>query len=94
MDPQAMSIEGTAEKKIKLQTFYGLMAEFEDEHELVAATRAAYDQGYRRMEAYTPFLVEELAEIVGVRGRRLPLIILAGGLLGGINHSYSLPTAI
>ncbi|CAN5767172.1 DUF3341 domain-containing protein [soil metagenome] len=82
MDSQP-TIQGTAEKKVQAQPFYGLMAEFKDEHELVAATHAAYNQGYRNMEAYTPFLVEELAEILGVRGRRLPLIILAGGILGG-----------
>src|SRR5215212_1378300 len=82
MDPQPL-IQGTAPKKVEVQPLYGLMAEFRDEHELVTATRAAYEQGYRRMEAYTPFLVEELAEILGVRGRRLPLIILAGGIIGG-----------
>ncbi|MCX6047657.1 MAG: DUF3341 domain-containing protein [Chloroflexi bacterium] len=78
-----LPIEGTAAKKVALQPLYGLMAEFRDEHELVAATRAAYEQGYRKMEAYTPFFVEELAEILGVRGRRLPLIVLAGGIIGG-----------
>lgn len=82
MNPQP-TIQGAAEKKIPIQPLYGLMAEFKDEHELVKATRAAYAEGYRRMEAYTPFLVEELVEILGVRGRRLPLIILAGGILGG-----------
>jgi hypothetical protein len=43
-----------------------------------------YEQGYRQIEAYSPFPVEGLAEITGVRGRRLPLIVLGGGLLGGI----------
>jgi hypothetical protein len=65
-------------------TIYGLMAEFADADQLVAATRRAHEQGYRRMEAYSPFPVEGLAEITGARGRRLPLIVLAGGLLGGI----------
>ncbi|MFN8489431.1 MAG: DUF3341 domain-containing protein [Caldilineaceae bacterium] len=82
MDPQ-QTIQGTVPKKVTTQPLYGLMAEFRDEHELLKATRSAYDQGFRRMEAYTPFLVEELAEILGVRGRRLPLIVLAGGILGG-----------
>lgn len=65
-------------------TIYGLMAEFTDPDELVQAARQIYGQGYRRLEAYTPFPINELAEIVGVRGRRLPLIVLAGGLLGGV----------
>ena len=82
MDSQ-QTIKGTAAKKVEVQPLYGLMAEFKDEHELIAAARTAQEQGYQRMEAYTPFLVEELAEILGVRGRRLPLIILAGGIIGG-----------
>ncbi len=62
---------------------YGLLAEFEDADELLRATRAARERGYRKMEAYTPFPVVGLAELLEVRGRRLPLIVLAGGLLGG-----------
>jgi hypothetical protein len=67
---------------------YGLIADFASADELVAATRQAHDRGYRKMEAYTPFPVEGLAEILGVRGRRLPLIVLAGGLLGGLGGLF------
>lgn len=62
---------------------YGLMAEFDDTAKLLVATRRAHDLGYRRLEAYTPFPVAGLAEILGVRGRRLPLIVLIGGIVGG-----------
>lgn len=67
---------------------YGLLAEFKDADELVEATRAARDRGYRKMEAYTPFPVVGLAELLNVRGRRLPLIVLGGGLLGGGSALY------
>lgn len=62
---------------------YGLMAEFDDTAKLLAATRQARDQGYQRIEAYTPFPVAELSEILGIHGRRLPLIVLIGGIVGG-----------
>lgn len=62
---------------------YGLMAEFDDTAHLLTATRRAREEGYRSMEAYTPFPVAGLSEIVGVRGRRLPFIVLAGGIIGG-----------
>ena len=39
---------------------YGLMAEFASPEELTAATRGAYEHGYRMMEAYTPFPVDGL----------------------------------
>ncbi|MEZ4616092.1 MAG: DUF3341 domain-containing protein [Caldilineaceae bacterium] len=64
-------------------TLYGLMAEFMGEEEILEAARTARTAGYRAVEAYTPFPIEGLAEILGVRGRRLPLIILAGGIVGG-----------
>lgn len=63
-------------------TLYGLMAEFTDEEALVAAAEKTTTAGYKAVEAYTPFPIEGLAEILGIRGRRLPLIILVGGILG------------
>jgi hypothetical protein len=65
-------------------TVYGLMAEFEDPTSLVAATRRAHDAGYRSMDAYSPFPIEELHDALGTRHTRLPLIVLVGGLCGGI----------
>ena len=37
---------------------YGIMAEFDHPEDLIEATQHAYDQGYRMMEAYTPFPVD------------------------------------
>jgi Alternative complex III, ActD subunit len=63
---------------------YGLMAEFEDPTALVAATQHAYHEGYRCMDAYSPFPIEELHEALGSHHTRLPLIVLIGGLCGCI----------
>jgi len=41
-------------------TIHGLLAEFEDPTSLVAATARAHEEGYRRMDAYSPFPIEEL----------------------------------
>ena len=60
---------------------YGLMAEFDEATMLVAATRRAYQEGYRQMDAYSPFPIEELHEALGAHHTRLPLIVLIGGLL-------------
>jgi len=63
---------------------YGLMAEFHDPTTVVSAARKAYDEGYRTMDAFTPYPIEELAEALGYRTRgRLPKIVLFGGLIGG-----------
>jgi hypothetical protein len=63
---------------------YGLMAQFEDAEQLLEAARRARRAGYRRMDAFAPYPVEGLAREVGVRGRRLPLLVLAGGIVGGV----------
>jgi len=64
---------------------YGLMAEFDDASALVAATSKARDEGYRRMDAYSPFPIEELHDAMGGHHSRLPLIVLIGGLVGCIS---------
>jgi len=69
---------------MKRPPIYGLMAEFADLPELLDATRAARADGYRKLDAYTPFPVEELAEILHFHDRRLPVLVLIGGILGGL----------
>lgn len=63
---------------------YGLIAEFEEPTRIVHAARRAYEEGYRRMDAYSPFPIEELTEAIGFRHTRLPLIVLIGGIIGCI----------
>lgn len=61
---------------------YGLMAEFENPQDLLEACRGAYGDGYRRMDAFTPFPVEAISEAIGFHHNRLPLIVLIGGCTG------------
>jgi hypothetical protein len=63
---------------------HGLMAEFENPNALVAAAYRAHFEGYRKMDAYSPFPIEELHEALGMHHTRLPLIVLIGGLCGCI----------
>jgi hypothetical protein len=61
---------------------YGVIAEFDSPTDIVVAARRAYEEGYRKMDAYTPFPVEELTEAIGFHHTRLPLIVLIGGICG------------
>lgn len=64
-------------------TTYGLMAEFHDVDSIISAAQRAHDAGYRKMDAYTPFPIEELATALGWKTRgRLPRLVLLGGLVG------------
>ena len=67
---------------------YGLMAEFATPEKLVEAVREAREAGYTRVEAYSPFPVDGLAEATGMKKNWVPPIVLAGGLAGGIGGYF------
>jgi hypothetical protein len=69
---------------------FGLMAEFDDPDLLIEAARRCRAQGYRRLDAYTPFPVEGLAEALGVRERALPYLALGAGAAGGLGGYWML----
>ncbi len=69
-------------------TTYGLMAEFDNPQALLDAARRAYATGFRRMDAYSPFPVEGLAEAIGFRRSWVPLLVLIGGILGCLGGFY------
>ena len=64
---------------------YGILAEFDSSTDLVYAAKAAYAAGYRKMDAYSPFPIEEASDAIGFHKSRVPLIVLLGGLLGGLS---------
>jgi hypothetical protein len=69
---------------MKRSPIFGLMAEFDSATDLLHAARRAYAEGYRRLDAYSPFPIEEVSEAIGYARSRMPLVVLVGGLLGGI----------
>ncbi len=67
---------------MKRPPIFGLMAEFDTPTDLVVAARTTYAEGYRKIDAYSPFPLEELSEAVGFGYSRMPLVVLVGGCLG------------
>ena len=67
---------------------YGVMAEFATSEELIVAANAAREAGYLEMDAYSPFPVHGLNEAVGMHTTRLPLLVLAGGVVGGLGGFF------
>ncbi len=61
---------------------YGVMAEFEDPTALVNAARRTYDEGYRNFDAYSPFPIHETFGAMHLEDRRVPLLVLGGGIAG------------
>ena len=72
---------------------YGLLAEFDTPSELVVAAKTAYNSGWRRMDCYTPYPVEEAAEAIGFHKNKVPLVTVVGGVMG-LCAMFSLETWI
>ena len=66
----------------KTESIYGLMAEFATAEQLLDAAHRTHDAGYHRVDAFSPFPIEGLAEAVGFHRTRLPLVVLAAGIAG------------
>jgi hypothetical protein len=65
------------------EPIFGLMVEFDHPDDLVLATRKTWAAGYRKIEAYSSFPIEGLAEEMHFH-TKLPWIIFAAGIVGAI----------
>lgn len=63
---------------------YGLLAMFDSAEAILAAAREARSAGLTRMDAFTPFPVEGLAETLELSGAEMRWWVLAGGILGAL----------
>ncbi len=70
---------------MKRPPIYGMIAEFDSATNLVAAAHRTHEAGYTKIDAYSPFPVEGLAEAIGFHRNEVPLVVLIGGLLGGLS---------
>ena len=73
------------------QHLHGIMAEFSSVEALVDAVRRTRAAGYRHLDAYAPFPVEELADALEMPPSRIPVFMLAGGFAGaagGLGMQY------
>jgi Alternative complex III, ActD subunit len=61
---------------------HGLMAEFEAPLALVKAAHAVHAAGYRKVDAYTPYPMEEVLDALHLHHSHVPKLVLAGGLVG------------
>ena len=63
---------------------YGVLAEYRTGEALVEAARHMRAAGFTRLEAYTPYPVEGLVQVIGAPADRMPMLALLGGLAGGV----------
>jgi len=70
---------------MKRDPVYGIMAEFDSAQALVDAAKQTHQAGYQKIDAYSPFPVEGLAEEIGFHKNAVPLVVLIGGIIGGLS---------
>ena len=63
---------------------WGLLAEYRDVASLRVAAERVRNAGYQRWDCHCPFPVHGLDRAMGVRPTRLPWLVLAAGLIGGL----------
>lgn len=61
---------------------YGVIAEFSSPEALLAATHSAKQAGYSKMDAYSPFPIEEVIEEIAPGNTGVPFLVLIAGLIG------------
>lgn len=61
---------------------YGLLTEFESASQLMQAVEKTRDEGFRNWDVHTPFPVHGMDDAMGIRGTRLPFLVLASGATG------------
>lgn len=61
---------------------YGLMAEFATPAAVVEAAHRVHAAGYTKVDGYTPYPIEALAEALDQHHSKVPLLVLGGGIFG------------
>jgi hypothetical protein len=69
---------------MKTTPIYGMMAEFDSPSDLVAAAHKTHEAGYKKIDAYSPFPIEDLAEAIHCTNH-VPLVTLIGACIGGLS---------
>ena len=69
---------------MKTTPIYGMMAEFDSPSDLVAGAHKTHDAGYKKIDAYSPFPIEDLAEAIHCTNH-VPLVTLIGACIGGLS---------
>ena len=70
---------------------YCLLAEFADAADLLEATRRTREAGYRKFDAFSPFAIEGMTELLDNSTISISYIVLGGGFVGmlvGLGMQY------
>ena len=67
---------------------YGLLAEYTDADQLVAATKKAHEAGYRKMDGYSPYSVPAVADALKFPYSEMGIVMFIGGIVGALSGFF------
>jgi hypothetical protein len=70
------------------EALHGLLAEFDSAEDLLEAARRVKRAGYMAVDAFSPYAVDGLAEVLEAEDRGVAPAALAGGTLGGLGGYF------
>lgn len=76
-----MSDEKKTTSEVSTRPF-GILAEYKEPDELIAAAKKVRDEGYQRWDSYSPFPVHGIDPAMGIKQTKLPYIVICAGLTG------------
>ncbi len=68
---------------------YGVVAEFDNPDSLLSAAKSVHEAGYRDIDAYSPFPVHGLTDVIGFKDDKLGWVVFLHGV-GGFLFGYFL----
>jgi len=69
---------------VKAPVLYGVVAEYDSEEKLLAASRKVRDAGYTRWDTHTPYPIHGLDEAMGTPPTPLPFLVFGAGVTGAL----------
>jgi hypothetical protein len=67
---------------------YGLFAQFKEPESLLAAAVRARKEGYKKIEAFSPYPVAGIKQVLDFPKDRVALATLMGGIIGGMGGFF------
>ena len=72
----------TTQSRSRRPPVYGLLAKFGTPQALIAAAKQVREAGYVKIDAFTPYPIEELSHALDLPRSKMPLVVLGGGVTG------------
>jgi Ni/Fe-hydrogenase subunit HybB-like protein len=75
---------GTIAALRRSTNLYGVLARFNGPEALLRTAGRLYNEGYRRLDAYSPLPIHGMDRALGLKRSKVPVLVLLGGIFGAV----------